>query len=213
MSNVAGKAQALNVWTPTRRKGIENRIIFWVLPRFFKKKLRGLQTLSLIHYARWVIIAPKDFPNLGEGQPTEELRHHYECFLSNFNGNWDQYIDSFSMSLGTGLDMLWFKNVGFPNSVPIEPFHAYINANSIPTDHYYSAYPLAASNDVKAAQRVRDSLVTLAGSASGMSPKQFRQAYDDTIRKHQDDISRLDESVIVSLATEAVQNQARQEAF
>ncbi len=213
MSNVAGKAQALNVWSPTRRRGIENRVIFLALRFFFKKKLNGLLTLSLIHYARWVIVSPKDFPNLGEGQPEEDLSYSYECFLSNFNGNWDQYIDSFSMSIGTGLDMLWYKNIGFPNSIPIEPFHAYINANSIPTDHYYNAYPLAACNDVKAAQRVRETLLTLSAKAASLDPKSFRREYDAAVISRQDDLSRLDQSIIVSLATQAVDRQERQEAY
>ncbi len=214
MSNIAGKAYAMNVVSPTGwPHGIANRVIFWAARTFLKNRLAGLQTLSLIHYARWAIVSPKEFPNLGEGQPEEEVTYSYEFFFSNFNGSWDQYIDSFSMSIASGLDLFWYSNVNYPKSVPIEAFHRYINANQIQTDYYYTAYPLASSNDVKAASRVRAALTSLAAAADEGTDEQFRDAYDRTVLALQHDLGRMEETPIVSLANAAVRERNRVEAL
>jgi hypothetical protein len=214
VSNIAGKAYALNVLSPTRFNGFVNRVIFWAIQtRWFGGKLDGLMTLSLIHYARWAIVAPKDFPNLGEGQPKEDLEYNYEFFFSNFNGSWDQYIDSFSMSIASGLDSFWFKNINYPKSIPIEAFHRYINANQVATDCYYNAYPLAASNDVKSAQQVRAGLLDLVSTTASGSDEAFMTAYDNTVLGLQTDLSFMAPSPVVSLAHEAVDERIRIEGL
>ena len=68
MSNIAGKSYAMNVVSPTKWNGIVNRLIFLAGRTLLKNKLQGLLTLSLIHYARWAIIRPKDFPRLSDDQ-------------------------------------------------------------------------------------------------------------------------------------------------
>jgi hypothetical protein len=204
MSNIAGKSYAMNVVSPAPLRGIVNRVIFWAARNFLQNKFKGLLTLSLIHYARWVIVKPKDFPNLGYGQPEEDVKYAYEMFFSNFNGSWDQYIDSFSMSIASGLDLFWFHNVNYPKSVPIEAFHRYITANQVQTDFYYNAYPLASSNDVKSAQRVLTTLTALAGSAVHSSDDEFARAYDRAVLDLQHDLSPMEKTPIVSLANQAV---------
>ncbi len=214
MSNIAGKAYAMNVVTPTGwRFGLANRVIFWAARTILEKKLSGLLTLSLIHYARWAIVSPKEFPNLGEGQPEEDIGYTYEFFFSNFNGSWDQYIDSFSMSISGGLDTLWYSNVNYPKSVPIESFHRYITANQIQTDYYYNAYPLAASNDVKAGRRVRAALSDLAEVAEHGTDEAFQAAYTRALLGLQHDLGRLEETPIVSLAHAAATERHRVEAL
>ena len=159
MSNIAGKAYAMNVITPIRwYTAWINKLIFLVTP-LIPNVLNGLLTLSLIHYARWVIVRPNQFPRLSPDQPKEDLKYTYMFFFSNFNGSWAQYVDSFSSAIPTGLDAFWKWNVKYPKSIPMEPFHAYITFNQFATDHYFNAYPMAASNDVKSAKRVRDGLL------------------------------------------------------
>jgi hypothetical protein len=209
VSNIAGKAYALNVITPVRWRGVVVRLIFWFARTFKKSSFVGLRTLSLIHYARWVVIRPSRFPNLGHGQPREHTRYAYEMFMTNFNGSWNQYIDSFSMSIPAGLDLLWRTNVNYPKSVPIEQFHRYIEANQIPTDYYYDAYPLATSNDVKSAERVRAALLDLAAIAGQVSDDDFQAAYNRQVLALQHDLARMEGTPIVSLANEAVVERQR----
>jgi hypothetical protein len=203
----------MNVVSPAGWMGIVNRALFWAARTFLKARLKGLVTLSLIHYAHWTIVRPKDFPNLGHGQPKEDVRYPYEFFFSNFNGSWDQYIDSFSMSIPSGLDLLWMTNINYPKSIPIESFHRYINSNQISTDYYYTAYPLATSNDVKSAQRVRAALIDLADVSRRASDGDFLAAYNRTLVSLQNDLSRMEETPIVSLANEAVRERQRVEGL
>jgi hypothetical protein len=208
MPNIAGKSAAINVVTPVPWRGLANRLIFWFArQRRFQGALRGLETLSLIHYARWVIVGPQQFPHLDDSQPLERLRYGYEMFFSNFNGSWNQYIDSFSMAIPGGLDLLWFKNVGYPQSVPIATFHRYINAHETETDYYYNAYPLASSNDVKSAERVRLAI----GELQNAGANEFEATYLSVVRALQHDLTKMDETPIVSLANLAANERQRRQ--
>jgi hypothetical protein len=206
MSNIAGKAYAMNLITPIQGWMVPvNKIIFWALDLpFLASNLRGLLTLSLIHYARWVIVTGSQFPRLSESQPPENLKYAYMFFFSNFNGTWEQYVDSFSAAIPSGLNALWYQNVGWPTAVPEQPFHRYVQRNQVTTDHYYNAYPMAASNDVKAAQRVKDALCALAGRCRDLAPDDFMAQYDRLLKDLQQDLSPMDASPIVSLATAAI---------
>ena len=213
MSNIAGKAYAMNLLTPIeRRTAIINKVIFWAVgTRFFKSRLLGLQTLSMIHYARWVIIKDTEFPRLDDNQPRERLKYRYMLFMSNFNGSWAQYVDSFSAAIPTGLNLLWRANVKWPESVPQQPFHDYVSSNSILTNHYYNAYPTAASNDVKAARTVKDSLTEFVDSTKGVSAEDFAKQYESLVLELQQDLSQMAPTPIVSLAVEAVANRRKQQ--
>jgi hypothetical protein len=206
MSNIAGKAYAMNLLTPIRGgMVILNKFLFWLVGTpLFRSKLQGLQTLSMIHYARWVIVRASEFPRLDPSQNPEKVSYAYMLFFSNFNGSWEQYVDSFSAAIPSGLNLLWFKNVGWPTSVPEQPFHRYVLRNQISTDYYYSAYPMAASNDVKSAQRVRDALCSFVASAAQTSSDEFLARYHALLKGLQNDLSPVAASPIVSLASATI---------
>jgi hypothetical protein len=211
MSNIAGKAYAMNVLTPMRwYTAWLNRLFFWASVKH-PKFIAGLETLSLIHYARWVIIKGNQFPRLSPSQPEEKLKYTYMLFCSNFNGSWDQYVDSFSASISGGLDKFWYKSIKYPNSIPMLPFHRYITSNQIWTDHYYNAYPMASSNDVKAAQRVKKSLLAFMGTVENVSPQEFQQKYNSLLLDLQHDISQMGSNPVVSLAASAVEERLRKD--
>jgi hypothetical protein len=200
MSNIAGKAYAMNLVTPIRVPLI-NKLIFWAVGMpLFERSLRGLQTLSMIHYARWVILRDRDFPRLSPLQPRERLRYGYTMFLSNFNGSWEQYVDSFAAAIPSGLNLLWFKNVGWPTAIPEQPFHRYVEFNQIWTDYYYNSYPLAASNDIKSAKIVKDKLSAFVRSTEDAAPEEFLREYHLLLKDLQSDLSLLAATPIVSLA-------------
>jgi hypothetical protein len=175
------------------------------------KFLSGLLTLSLIHYARWVIIRPDEFPNLGHGQPKENLRYHYMFFFSNFNGSWDQYVDSFSSAIPSGLDLVWKWNIHYPGSVPMLPFHHYITRNQVWTDHYYNAYPMASSNDVKSARRLKQALLAFIDDTASDGPELFQRKYNRMLLDLQHDISQMGPKPVISLAARAVEQRLRRE--
>ena len=204
MSNIAGKAYAMNVITPIRwYKVWINRLIFKIALNK-PSTLKGLITLSLIHYARWVIIPRNAFPHLDPSQPKENLNYAYMLFFSNFNGSWDQYVDSFTFAIPSGLDLFWKWNVRYPKSVPLTPFHNYIRHNQIDTSHYYSAYPMAASNDVKSAKKLKQALIDFNLASSNKTPDDFLLDYNRLLNNLQHDFGEMRPTPIVSLAAHAV---------
>ena len=213
MSNIAGKAYAMNVITPIEAWLVWlNQLIFWLTRQpCLKDRLIGLVTLSMIHYARWVIVKPSQFPRLAESQPKEEIKYSYMFFFSNFNGSWEQYVDSFHMAIPTGLNVMWWWNVKYPNSVPLQPFHDYITYNQIWTNHYYNAYPMAASNDVKSAQKVKAKLLEFIEHTKAVNPDVFQNQYNQLLRDLQYDFGLMAPTPIVSLSAEAVAKRREKE--
>jgi hypothetical protein len=205
MSNIAGKAYAMNVITPIQwYLGWLNKLIFRIA-LWMPSTLKGLKTLSLIHYARWVIIDRNQFPHVHPSQPREKLHYSYMLFFSNFNGSWDQYVDSFTFAIPSGLDLFWKWNVRYPKSVPLTPFHSYIKFNQIQTDHYYNAYPLATANDVKSARKLKAELMAFDArwGAATVAPEEFQKQYFALLRSLQNDLGDMRASPIVSLAEQA----------
>ena len=185
MSNVAGKAYAMNVITPMRpRRTAINHFLFNAA-RALPDRLMGLLGLSIIHFARWVIIRRDQWPDLG--QPPEQLINDYTLFVSNFNGTWDQYIDAFADGLPSGLDLFWYSATRYPKSIPITPFKDYIRANQIDTTYYYNATPGAAQRDVKAALRVRSAVLRLQ-AAHAAGPEAFEAAWVKELTTVQNDL-------------------------
>lgn len=186
MSNVAGKAYAMNVVTPMRPYLTWiNRLIF-MAARAIPATLAGLLGLSIIHFARWAMIKRNQWPDLGQGK--QKLQNDYMLFCSNFNGTWDQYIDAFSDGIPNGLDLFWFSSTKYPHSIPVTPFKNYIRANQVDTDYYYDATPGAAQRDIKAALRVRREIVKLASQHASMTPADFQKAYVEALVRLQNDL-------------------------
>lgn len=211
MSNIAGKAYAMNVITPIPwYLKCLNKFIFWYANKN-KGSFIGLATLSLIHYARWLIIDRRQFPHLDESQPKEDLHYHYQLFNSNFNGSWAQYVDSFTFAIPSGLDLLWKWNVRYPRSVPMTPFHDYIRYNQVDTDHYYSAYPLATSNDIKNAKDVKEQLVAFDKAIANDNAETFLKKYHGLLNSLQNKLGYMEPTPIVSMAANAVEERRRQD--
>ena len=186
MSNVAGKAYAMNVLTPMRpRRTFLNRFIF-IASRALPDQLAGLLGLSIIHFARWFIIRRDQWPDLGQGP--ERLNNDYMIFCSNFNGTWDQYIDAFSDGLPNGLDLFWYSSTRYPKSIPITPFKDYIRANQVDTDYYYNATPGSAQRDIKCAMRVRRAVLQLAQAHAGSTPAAFAELWRQALVAVQNDL-------------------------
>ena len=66
MSHVAGKAYAMNVMTPMRPWRTAISTFIFVAARALPDKLAGLLGLSIIHFARWVMVRRDQWPDLGQ---------------------------------------------------------------------------------------------------------------------------------------------------
>ena len=200
MSNIAGKAYAMNVITPSKRKITWINHLIFMIARGLPNTLKGLLGLSIIHFARWILIKPSQWPNLGQGQ--ENLQNDYMLFCSNFNGTWDQYIDSFSDGIPNGLDLFWYTATKYPNSIPITPFKSYITHNQIDTNYYYNATPGATQKDIKSAMRVYDALLSLSEKYKIQNVEEFQYSYQKTLVDIQNCLGDMGYAPVASLATE-----------
>ena len=200
MSNIAGKAYAMNVITPSPpgRTWI-NRFLFMV-GRARPSTLGGLLGLRLIHFARWVIIPRGKWPDLGQGK--DYPNYDYMIFCSNFNGTWDQYVDAFSDGIPNGLDVFWYSAYRYPASIPITAFKRYITHNQVDTDYYYNATPGSAQRDVKAAMRVLDTVRKLAERHADDDPETFANAWRAAMLKVQGCLGEPGFGPVASLDTE-----------
>ena len=198
----------MNVVTPSNPKITWINRLMFMAARGLPSNLMGLLGLSLIHFARWVIIKPKDWPDLGQGK--QDLQNDYMLFCSNFNGTWDQYIDAFSDGIPKGLDLFWYSATKYPHSIPVTPFKNYITYNQIGTDYYYNATPGAAQRDVKTSLRVYDAIIALEKAHADQSPEEFRKTYIETLLKVQIGFGDPGFGPVASLDTErADENRAR----
>jgi hypothetical protein len=186
MSNVAGKAYGMNVVTPIPPLWTWVGRTFFMISRALPAELAGLLGLSIIHFARWVIVKRDQWPDLGQGK--QVLKNDYMLFCSNFNGTWDQYIDAFSDGIPNGLDLLWYTSTRYPHSIPITPFKNYIRTNQIDTDYYYNSVPGAAQRDVKSALRVRRAILALAEQHGSLSAVEFQKLYVSKVVALQNDL-------------------------
>lgn len=183
MSNVAGKAYGMNVVTPMRPRLTWLQRAIFMASRALPSFLGGLLGLSIIHFARWVLIKRDQWPDLGQGK--QKMQNDYMLFCSNFNGTWDQYIDAFSDGIPGGLDLFWYSSTRYPHSIPITSFKNYIRANQIDTDYYYNATPGAGQRDIKAALRIRRAILELAKLHQTLEPADFQKAYGEILSKKQ----------------------------
>jgi hypothetical protein len=188
MTNITGKAYAMNTITPMKIRNTWIVRFFFFLFGLIKPLQSGLVNLSFIHFARWVIIKHNQFPHMSDQQPKEDLKYDYLLFFSNFNGTWNQYIDAFSSVLSRDLNAVWGLCEKFPGAVPVTPFKQSIAALQFQTDYYYTAYPYATTNDVKAAHRVETALNAFAAGNKDMSPEEFARAYRRLLLQVQSDL-------------------------
>lgn len=197
MANIAGKSYGLTAFTrmrPWRTWGLQVvfaliRLSLIPVPAWYRRAFRksplgrvrqvqdNLTELSFIHFARWAIVGRNSWPRLSPEQPQEKLKCDYLLFESNFNGDWEKYIDAFSQVVPGGMDNIWRWSVKYPMSRPITPFLAYIRNCQYDTDYYYSAYPGASTNDIRGALILQRELEKLEREAPAMTPAAFASAW------------------------------------
>ncbi|MDM7932481.1 hypothetical protein [Tabrizicola sp.] len=200
MSNLAGKAYAMNVVTPMPRWHWWVKSLIFITVRAIPSLMDGLRGLSFIHFARWVVLRSDQWPDLGQPRP-RRLHFNYTLFCSNFNGTWDQYIDAFSDAIPVMLDLAWFGDFDYPHSIPLEKFRRYIHHNQINTDYYYNATPGASEREVKAALRVWREVRALEAAHATAPPEAFARLYADALCRVQNDLGAQGMAPVASLDT------------
>ncbi|MDQ4098022.1 MAG: hypothetical protein M3144_09170 [Actinomycetota bacterium] len=175
MGNVCGRATAITVLTPIRPGLVGLSRLGFILPRKIPWMTEALRKLSFIHFARWSII--DRIPDNGPPQRPERPRYTYLFFESNFNGTWDDYIDSFSYVMPVRMRLTWGSSFGFPGAKPVGSFKRYITHNEFEADHFYSAYPEATTTMVQSALELSRMFDAFRSETAALAPEDFAAAW------------------------------------
>lgn len=92
-----------------------------------------LGAIPTIHFAHWAVLNDK----------------RRLLFVSNFDGNWDSYLDDFTLKAARGLTLAWAHGKGFPRSAFMfsggaaegPAFIDWARRSMVPTLVWYNAYP------------------------------------------------------------------------
>jgi deferrochelatase/peroxidase EfeB len=131
---------------------LTSQLIFWAVGEFAANVYPPgfLSDIGTIHFARWVTIPG-----------TRDV-----LFFSNYDSSWESYLEDFITRAHIGLTGVWSNSVGFPKSYNLvqggatdgERFKRYARRSMIPTRFWYSAYPMLATDGIRANADIRRGL-------------------------------------------------------
>lgn len=148
-----GRASALEVLLPLKRGG-RLWIVLWlgllrtVLP-LRRWAFRELDDLRFVYALRWSLLPPFEPPRRARARPLRPEQRWHLLFQSNFDGDWDDYLESFATVMPKGLASVFWVGVGYPGLADPALFKAYAKAHDHLPEHYASAYVDLTAGDVR----------------------------------------------------------------
>ena len=191
----------------------------WVLgqPTFYNslRRIKGreqrssgpgamLEALNFIHFGRWVVL--NQHPYRGHraqglprfrsaGQPPETIPYGLMLFTSNFDDDWEPYVDIFMEAAVDELGAFWDNMPDWQRpSAGFEDFFEFVNRHTVPHGHYYSAFKNLATADIKAALFVDRHVRSFLNRTAGMSDPAWDLAYRRLITKLQRSLGTIADS-------------------
>jgi hypothetical protein len=175
--NTFGRLTGLTLFTPVRSQWLPVAKAAFFLGKFVPLAQKHILQFDFIHYVRWTHVR-----KLPDGQT---LKRAHLFFESNFDGPWQHYIDAFAYVIPRDIRFVWGRGINFPGPPPAEPLKAWIAENSMEGGTYYSAYPEASTRMCKQALAVDRALADLVKRSKGMSPEQFKAAWEQFLTDQQ----------------------------
>lgn len=152
-----GRTNALTIVCPLRGSPLRLRMMLAWVDAKSRTKLRTADELRFISAIRWTVLPPfepparrrlrRSFDALFPRQRREQ-RHHL-LFESNFDGDWDEYLDAFGTVLGGDLHNLVRWCAGYPGMDDLALFKAWARSVDVLPEHYASRYPSLTSSDIR----------------------------------------------------------------
>jgi hypothetical protein len=171
-SNTAGQMYALTVLTPIMADRVATlQSVLEKLP----KRPSPLARVTGTHFARFVVIA--DFISDPSQPAPEHLPSPYLLFSATLDGDRGPYLDELCDKLGDEAQQIWGCCVGAPDPARGAPLKAYLTHNQLDTGLFFSAYPQADVETVKAALALRRRTIDFAVRGQGMSPEDLQAAF------------------------------------
>jgi hypothetical protein len=146
----AGRATALTVVLPLKLGGVYPLRLWLYLLRVVPFRGWAVGTLDrqrFVQAIRWSILPPFTDKRSPPWERPADGRWQL-LFESNFDGDWDEYLDVFGAVMGGPLKSLIYWARGFPGLDNIDLFKAYAKAFDHAPEHYASAYPDLTSADI-----------------------------------------------------------------
>nr|AIA11786.1 Unknown Function [uncultured bacterium] len=134
-------------------------------------KSKKLTALSTIGFARWSMLyrVPSGVSK-GVARP---LRRPFVLFETNFNGDSDQYLESFALVVPKAMNRVWNHAYEVPNVERVSEWLTHVNKEKLPIAAYYCAYPGATVKMIRSALALQRLLPRFRNEVPAMSGKQF----------------------------------------
>lgn len=148
--NRSGQAEALTLVMPMKWWGrFFHRFWFWIMSLAFMRNFAfgNLEKLRFIIAIRWSLLPPFE----QRWQPwhrTHENRWHL-LFESNFDGDWDDYLDSFGAAARFALGSIVWVVLGYPGLDSMPMFKSFAKQYDHLPEYYMSAYPSLTASDIR----------------------------------------------------------------
>ncbi len=134
-----------------------------------------LSDIGSIHFARWIVLPG-----------TNRL-----VFFSNYDGNWEGYLEDFISRASEGLTGIWSNCEGFPQTRQLffggaddgDRFKRWARRSMIATRFWFSAYPDLDMARIRRNARIRDGLYHIAGDSS--AAQAWLDLFDSSVRPSQ----------------------------
>jgi hypothetical protein len=178
-----GRAQAVTVISPVRRWWALWLRLSWPMADRIPLLKRTLVQLAFIHVAHWALVAT--VPAGGSRRAARRLAHPYLIFQSNFNDDLAAYIDAFALIVPWRMRLMWHGAYQFPGPRIVDRFLAFVDANAIPAQHYYCAYPEGSSRMIAAALELSDHHARFARETAALDDRAFVAAWKKFVEDNQ----------------------------
>lgn len=141
------------------------RLILRLVSLRMRRYLVGLNHITTIHFARWVIFQGAD-------------GRHRLLFFSNYDGTWDSYIGSFvdNDDVRKFLVIIWSRTEQFPGAGNLESFKGWLRARQVPTLVWHSAYRELGEQSIVDLQNALQVRRLLAGEGGAAAVRAFFSA-------------------------------------
>ncbi len=150
LGRVDGRATALTVILPLKWWG-RAWLTVWFrylrLPFMGRKAFRKLDRLRFVSAIRWSLLRPF-VPRKSPFARTSDQRWQL-LFESNFDGDWDEYLESFSTVTGKALRSIIRPGTGYPGLTTASLLKDYARIHDHTPHGYVSAYPTLTAGDIR----------------------------------------------------------------
>jgi hypothetical protein len=169
MGNQSGQAYAFMSMTPIlpgKEDEVEQHIASWP-----SGENSPIARMGSTHFARFLVL--RDLVFEGEPQERDSLQSAYVVFVTNFDGELEDYLLAMLDLMPEQCEQAWGECVGCPPVSEQEDFIAYLVHNQIDTTFFASAYPDATVKDVHESVALRRKVSDLAVAGQALSSEEL----------------------------------------